>query len=563
MAPKAKGKAKATAEPKGKAKAKAEPKDKAKAKAEPKSKAAPEAKAKAAGTKRPADAVAAPAQIKKQRSEPQMETQILKGKAPVDKHYPDHAQCQVLEEGSAVWDCMLNQSDVRNNNNKFYVIQLLQNTTKGHYVVWNRWGRVGAVGQSSEQACGLNLSSAKSQFMKKFADKTGNCWGNSSSFKKIPGKYHLIEMDYEVKDESCDKAASEVPSELAPAVQSLVSLISDVDMMKRQMIEVGYDAKKMPLGKISKGMLKEGYSILKSIGEELEKPNKNTKAIEELSSQFYTVIPHNFGFQNMSNFIIRTPEQLKDKLLMVESLEDIEVAHRILESKSDKEEENPIDRKYRNLKCQLTPLAEGSETWQMIAEYIENTHASTHSNFKLQLKTLFEADRAGEEERFKKFADDKNRMLLWHGSRLTNWMGILSQGLRIAPPEAPVSGYMFGKGVYFADMVSKSANYCFARRENPRAVMLLCEVALGKCNELLQANYHADQLPKDCLSTHGLGKTAPDPAGMKTLSGGLKVPMGRGIATDVSGSLRYNEFIVYDTSQIRMRYLMEVEFQFN
>ena len=43
------------------------------------------------------------------------------------------------------------------------------------------------------------------------------------------------------------------------------------------------------------------------------------------------------------------------------------------------------------------------------------------------------------------------------------WVGILSEGLRIAPPSAPVTGYMFGKGVYFADMVSKSANYCFAR----------------------------------------------------------------------------------------------------
>ena len=32
-----------------------------------------------------------------------------------------------------------------------------------------------------------------------------------------------------------------------------------------------------------------------------------------------------------------------------------------------------------------------------------------------------------------------------------------SSGLRIAPPEAPVTGYMFSKGVYFADMFSKSA----------------------------------------------------------------------------------------------------------
>ena len=46
----------------------------------------------------------------------------------------------------------------------------------------------------------------------------------------------------------------------------------------------------------------------------------------------------------------------------------------------------------------------------------------------------------------------KNRKLLFHGSRISNMCGILSQGLRIAPPEAPVTGYMFGKGVYFADM---------------------------------------------------------------------------------------------------------------
>lgn len=96
-----------------------------------------------------------------------------------------------------------------------------------------------------------------------------------------------------------------------------------------------------------------------------------------------------------------------------------------------------------------------------------------------------------------------HRMLLWHGSRLTNWVGILSQGLRIAPPEAPVTGYMvshtphsvggmlsllpltplplpyhqFGKGVYFADMCSKSANYCFATKRNKDGVLLLCDVS--------------------------------------------------------------------------------------
>lgn len=49
-------------------------------------------------------------------------------------------------------------------------------------------------------------------------------------------------------------------------------------------------------------------------------------------------------------------------------------------------------------------------------------------------------------------------------------------GLRIAPPEAPVTGYMFGKGIYFADMFSKSANYCYATNASTSGVLLLCEV---------------------------------------------------------------------------------------
>jgi poly [ADP-ribose] polymerase len=100
-------------------------------------------------------------------------------------------------------------------------------------------------------------------------------------------------------------------------------------------------------------------------------------------------------------------------------------------------------------------------------------------------------------------------MLLWHGSRLANYVGILSQGLRIAPPEAPVTGYMFGKGVYFADMVSKSANYCFTNKANNTGLMLLCEVALGGMNPKYHADYYANLLPEGKMSTKGIGRTFP------------------------------------------------------
>jgi poly [ADP-ribose] polymerase len=71
------------------------------------------------------------------------------------------------------------------------------------------------------------------------------------------------------------------------------------------------------------------------------------------------------------------------------------------------------------------------------------THAKTHDQFTLKLRELFKTSRDIEFQRFKNFETLDNHQLLWHGSRTTNFAGILSQGLRIAPPEAPVVSFSF------------------------------------------------------------------------------------------------------------------------
>ena len=166
-------------------------------------------------------------------------------------------------------------------------------------------------------------------------------------------------------------------------------------------------------------------------------------------------------------------------------------------------------------------------------------------------------NRPEEEESFKSVSDTiGNRMLLWHGSRVSNFVGILSQGLRIAPPEAPSTGYMFGKGIYFADMVSKSANYCCASRHFPVGLLVLAEVATGKMLTLTDSDYYADEQAKNqgCHSTLGRGKTAPDPTGSQKLRDVL-VPCGAPKTdTSLASSLLYNEYIVYDPRQVCQRY---------
>lgn len=320
------------------------------------------------------------------------------------------------------------------------------------------------------------------------------------------------------------------------------------------------DLKKMPLGKLSKKQLQNGYSVLKRIQAVLDGEEDDEDDVDDLSSQFYSLIPHDFGRNRPPS--IDTKVKLEKKLDMMNALDDMEVASKLLAG-AEKSSEHPIDAAYHSLKTELVPLDHNSDTFKMILEYIQNSHAPTHSGYTLELEDVFEVKREGEKERFT--ADMGNHRLLWHGSRITNFMGILSTGLRIAPPEAPVTGYMFGKGVYFADSVSKSANYCFANHSNNNGILLLSDVALGNMRERYQADFVSD-LPNDRhQSTFGVGKMAPDPKGNKTIDNNITVPMGKlvpqqGFTKPLS--LQYNEFIVYDVKQINIRYLLKTKFHY-
>ncbi|RKO90400.1 poly polymerase catalytic domain-containing protein, partial [Blyttiomyces helicus] len=370
--------------------------------------------------------------------------------------------------------------------------------------------------------------------------------------------YFLIERDMGGDEDEADDedTTNKTPitvseSKLQRPLQDLVSLICSVNMMEQQMAEIGYDSKKLPLGKLSKNNIKKGYEVLQKISMELAKaaPSRTRVAsLLPLPPRFSidTIIPHEFGMRRPE--AIADAETLKRKIDMVEALADIEIATKLLKKKVEDASENPIDRSYRSLNCGLVPLEKNSETFDLIVKYAKNTHAETHRQYELEMLDIFEVDRHGEAERFDTVGRKiHNRQLLWHGSRLTNFVGILSQGLRIAPPEAPVTGYMFGKGVYFADMVSKSANYCFTSQSNPIGILLLCEVSLGDQLPLLKSDYNADTAVEDggFHSTKGVGRTAPNPAEAVTLPDGVVVPCGKPAENkDAGPHLLYNEHIV-------------------
>ena len=91
----------------------------------------------------------------------------FKGKIPVDVECFAREKYHVYYEGDTVYDAMLNQTNLKNNNNKFYLMQILQTDANNSYAVWYRWGRVGLIGQSNLTNCGNDLEKAKEMFCKK------------------------------------------------------------------------------------------------------------------------------------------------------------------------------------------------------------------------------------------------------------------------------------------------------------------------------------------------------------------------------------------------------------
>jgi poly [ADP-ribose] polymerase len=371
-----------------------------------------------------------------------------------------------------------------------------------------------------------SLSDALKNFEKKFKDKSGLKWDDRAEQPKA-GKYAYVERSYNPDSDEEDDAdagagtvddqeddTKPVPAEctLEAPVQELMKLIFNQSYFDATMTALNYDANKLPLGKLSKGTIARGFQALKDLSILLDNPDPSQ--IEELSNLFYSVIPHAFGRNRPP--VINTITALKKEIDLLESLSDMKDAAAVLKNTlKDDSGIHQLDRQFNGLNMnEMSPIERTTSEFTELADYLNNSKGATH-HMSYTVEDIFRIERQGEVDRFEQSEYSKiasNRRLLWHGSRVTNFGGILGQGLRIAPPEAPSTGYMFGKGIYLADMSSKSANYCCSYNSGGTALLLLCEAELGNpMHELTDASYTAgeDAKAKGLHSTWGKGSTGP------------------------------------------------------
>ena len=494
---------------------------------------------------------------------------VIDTKAIVDQYVENRGNYHIYEDNNSLYNgkffaATLNKSSIDKNSNKFYILQLLQNDSNPNSLLFfARWGRVGVPGNNLSQ--NVDFVSGPKTFMKKYREKTKEGYQeifiDYEAEKKVENKNEINKSNNKKSNKKKFKC------DLDQDVLDLISLIYNKKIISDNLHELGYDSKKMPLGKLSPVTLTTGLNILKEIETELKKKKPDEENLKKLSSNFYSHIPHDFGFQKMYNFIINSNEIVKQKIDMISSLSDMKITLKILEdvnSKNDDEYENQEEKQlydyYKQLNCDIKSINKNEPIYEKLNKYLTSSINNNNNNNyyyqqKLQLLKAYSLNRHGEEKKFKDFG---NKKLLWHGTRITNYVGILSQGLRIAPPEAPSSGYLYGKGIYFADMAQKSSNYCCP--VNKEALILLGEVSLGKEDQRTNCDFNLPKtLGKGKNSCHALSSYVPD--GGEYINDDVYIPYGPAKLDSKNSSCnRYSEYIVYNVDQVKLKYLLKIRY---
>ncbi|XP_067142710.1 poly [ADP-ribose] polymerase tankyrase-like isoform X2 [Centruroides vittatus] len=449
----------------------------------------------------------------------------------------------------------------------FYKMQLIHQKAKDLVILFTRWGRVGDSGQYQKTPFRITDEAIK-EFCKIFKSKSGNTWENVKNFQHQPKKYDLVSLDkrsFVQRKEILVDIASNVPSKLSPCLNKLLKNLMDVHMIKRSLKDMGC-LENSPFGTLSESSLIEAEKILQMASEvvtekdNLENSLKTQDKYEELSAKildlsekFYRLVPlYGYSYEKMA--LLSTRNEIEHQMKVVHDLMHIEFSGELLLAAQYRSKEiNPSDYVYRCLGCQLDLLDENGSEAQLILQYIHNSCGK----IKPKVEAIFRVFREGESADAK---DLPHHAMLWHGTKVSNLLGILKRGLQPAPLGVFHSGSAFGKGVYFADMFKKSRSYCWSN-DCDSTYMLLCEVALGNTIKIDVG----DDVPKEADSVKVVGSRQPSPP-YSVCWQGCRWPVGPAVddweedGRDrcPGGYLRYSEYVAFDPSRICLRYLVQL-----
>ncbi|XP_065105074.1 protein mono-ADP-ribosyltransferase PARP4-like [Paramisgurnus dabryanus] len=186
--------------------------------------------------------------------------------------------------------------------------------------------------------------------------------------------------------------------------------------------------------------------------------------------------------------------------------------------------------KYRALRCSIDVVPSENPEFTVISQMLQDK--------PIQIQKILRVSRGVELQMFREELGNIKPLL--HSTGTNSFVGILSRGLLLPRVGVEQHGIErtdignLGGGIYFSDSLTTSVKYSKPSVADGSRLLLVCDVALGQCKNLLKRDPTLTCAPKGYHSVHGVRRTP------KTTS-----------------EFQDDEYVVYNTDQIKLKYVVQ------
>jgi len=332
-------------------------------------------------------------------------------------------------------------------------------------------------------------------------------------------------------------AATEIDGAGDSVTSALIKYLAEVNIHHiTHSTSIKYNTKtgafSTPLGVLTPDAISTARDLLSELRRLDGLKRKQHKKRAEIIRDYFQLVPKDFGVKIPPvETLIASEEQFQDEVSILDALESAIATN----DQADKAQK-------RLFECRLATIPHYTDDGRALFKETRDLYYKTRNvrhhpgAAALQMTRLYEVEVGEMKRRFDATATRLGNVRndLWHGTRASNLLSILKHGLVIPPANAAhCTGRMFGNGIYTSVQSTKALNYATdfwnrSGQRNQRTFMFLCEVALGKV--------HKPAIFRGTFPARGTDSTWVEPG--------------------TSGVLNH-ECIVYDTSQVNLRYLVE------
>uniref|UniRef100_A0A8C7G899 Poly [ADP-ribose] polymerase n=1 Tax=Oncorhynchus kisutch TaxID=8019 RepID=A0A8C7G899_ONCKI len=250
--------------------------------------------------------------------------------------------------------------------------------------------------------------------------------------------------------------------------------------------------------------------------------------VASLMEEVYTLLPHK---TDLSHLPLHT-KLISSQLDLCQLIRDVlNVSEATLRS--------PIPSclgKYRALRCSIERVPSGPEFLSRVKLTLKNNPACEQNN--VQILQVLRVNRGVELQMFREELGNVKPLL--HSSSPSSFVGILSRGLLL--PRVGVEHHgiertdigNLGGGIYFSDSISTSLKYSKPSVTDGSRLLLVCDVALGRCTDLQKRDSSLTHSPEGYHSVHGVRHTPKKPSEFDD-----------------------DEYVVYSPEQVRLQYVVQ------